>query len=80
MKGKALIKIDPKSLAALVLIEDKEIDDVMRLLMSIRNETHELYRSSSEEEYHRILIQTRLDTDDEKFRVFLRGLIQAAKN
>ncbi|KAJ8970272.1 hypothetical protein NQ314_001302 [Rhamnusium bicolor] len=63
--------MDPETLTALVLIED-EYDDILRLLLSTREEAHELYRSRSQEGYYRILIKTHLAADDEKFRCFLR--------
>ncbi|XP_022906222.1 uncharacterized protein [Onthophagus taurus] len=63
--------MDRKTLAALILLEEEEDDDI-RLLLSIREDTSELYKSRNQEGYFEILIRNHLNADDEKFRSFFR--------
>lgn len=54
------------------MLLEEENDDDMRLLLSLRDKTSELYESRNEEGYYKILIQNHLNDDDEKFRSFFR--------
>lgn len=61
--------MDPE-LLAFFLMEEEE-DEFLRLL-SVREETDEMYTSRSEEGYYKILIKNHLEADNEKFRGFFR--------
>ncbi|KAL3279529.1 hypothetical protein HHI36_017038 [Cryptolaemus montrouzieri] len=64
--------MDAETVAAMLLLKDEEEADMLQLLSSTRNETNVLYKSRTDEGYYRILIESQLNADDEKFRGFLR--------